>query len=262
MDPNASIDDMAALIAYDQALTIKLLKAANSAFVGRAMEITNVHDAISYIGQQHTLNLLISNTLGSELVHKKLTAYDLAEGQLWAHSVLASIAADQCRKLFRAEVPQETPTAALLYNVGKVILSRFIDEDLGSFLSKSKEGGMDTAESEREILEVHYGEIGGLMVQHWGLSDAIVKAITFHHDPDIVSDPISDFTHVCHLVVQHLDPEHGSAAIEDKMSKQAIDRLGPVSDDWFEQLCDRVKERYLEVHQSFGLKHQLLPLDS
>jgi len=121
---------------------------------------------------------------------------------------------------------------------------------------------MDTAESEREILEVHYGEIGGLMVQHWGLSDAIVKAITFHHDPDIVSDPISDFTHVCHLVVQHLDPEHGSAAIEDKMSKQAIDRLGPVSDDWFEQLCDRVKERYLEVHQSFGLKHQLLPLDS
>jgi HD-like signal output (HDOD) protein len=51
IDPNVDLNEISTLISYDQALTLKLLKAANSAYVGSAMRITSVQEAISFIGR-------------------------------------------------------------------------------------------------------------------------------------------------------------------------------------------------------------------
>jgi len=155
LDPFTGIKEMANLIAFDRALTLKLLKAANSAHVGSAMRITNVGEAIAFIGEYQTLNLLLSCTIGQELMAANLEAYGYTEGQLWRESVIASLAAEQCGRMFRTPVPQVSATSALLYNVGKVVMSRFMNEDVQEYISLCKSGGQKTADAEMEILNVH-----------------------------------------------------------------------------------------------------------
>jgi len=257
LDPYVGIKEMANLIAYDQALTLKLLKAANSAYVGRAMRITNVQDAISFIGEYQTLNLLLSCTLGSELLALKLEAYKAAEGDLWHDSVLSSITAEQAPRFFETSVPQVATTGALLYNVGKVVMARFISGEIMEYISICKAGGKDQIEAEMEILNVHYGEIGGLIAQHWGLPHEMIVGINFHHDPDIVKSSISDVTHICHNMVDYFRTEKGDEEnAEDpvlKINPNVIERLKPNSDDWFEKLAEAVKERFEKVRSSYGL---------
>lgn len=253
LDPYVGIKEMANLISYDQALTLKLLKAANSAYVGRAMRITNVQDAISFIGEYQTLNLLLSCTLGSELLALKLEAYKAAEGDLWHDSVLSSITAEQAPRFFDASIPQVATTGALLYNVGKVVMSRFISGEVLEYISICKAGGKDQIEAEMEILNVHYGEIGGLIAQHWGLPHEMIVGINFHHDPDIVKSTISDTTHICHNIVEHFRNEEEDQDQFDKIHPNVIDRLKPTTEDWFENLTEAVKERFEKVRSSYGL---------
>ena len=253
LDPFVGIKEMANLIAYDQALTLKLLKAANSAYVGRAMRITNVHDAISFIGEYQTLNLLLSCTLGGELLNLKLEAYKAAEGDLWHDSVLSSIAAEQAPRFFETSVPQVATTSALLYNVGKVVMARFISGEVMEFISVCKASGKDQIEAEMEILNVHYGEIGGLIAQNWGLPHEMIVGINFHHDPDIVKSSISDITHICHNMVEYFRDEEDPKDAVLKVNPNVIDRLKPIAEGWFEKLAEAVKERFEKVRGSYGL---------
>ena len=259
LDPFTGTREMAKLIAFDQALTIKLLKAANSAYIGSAMRITNVGEAISFIGEYQTLNLLLSCTIGQELLAANLAAYGYAEGQLWRESVIASLAAEQCGRMFRTPVPQVSTTSALLYNVGKVVMSRFIKEDVQEYISLNKKGGQKTADAEMEILNVHYGEIGGLIAQHWGLPHEMVVGISFHHNPDTVCSSISDVTHVCHSMVEHLKNEAAQSSNSHQVNPNVIERLDPRYDNWLEKLEAYVCDRFSDVAPSYGLKADLTP---
>ena len=253
VDPNVGLNEMSTLISYDQALTVELLKAANSAYVGRAMRVTSVQEAISFLGEFKTLNLLLSCTVGSHLRSLKLLVYNLLENQLWRDSVLASITAEQCSKVFRVHAPQVSTTSALLHNVGKVVMSRFMNAEIQEYLSICKMSGKDQVEAEMEILSVHYGEIGGIIAQNWGLPFEITVGISFQHDPNIVKNVTSDVTHVCYRMVDFFsqNPDHSKG--EHLIDQSVIERLKPSSKQWFEVLFELVKDRYEKVCKSYDL---------
>ena len=253
IDPNVSLNEISSIISYDQALTLKLLKAANSAYVGSAMRITSVQEAISFIGEFKTLNLLLSCTLGSQLRKAKLPVYDEVEGQLWRDSVLASITAEQCSKVFRVHAPPEAATSALLLNVGKVVLSRFISREIQDYISVCKMDGKDQIQAEMEILNIHFGEVGGLVAQHWGLPNEITIGIRFQHDPDVMKNTTSDVAHVCYKLVEYFSRAPSFETEKRMINPNVLERLQPSSKAWFEVMRELVKERYLKVCQNYDL---------
>jgi HD-like signal output (HDOD) protein len=253
VDPNVGLSEMSTLISYDQALTVELLKAANSAYVGRAMRVTSVQEAISFLGEFKTLNLLLSCTVGSHLRSLKLLVYNLLENQLWRDSVLASITAEQCSKVFRVHAPQVSTTSALLHNVGKVVMSRFMNAEIQEYLSICKMSGKDQVEAEMEILSVHYGEIGGIIAQNWGLPFEITVGISFQHDPNIVKNVTSDVTHVCYRMADFLSQDPEASNCGHMIDPSVIERLKPSSKRWFEVLFELVKDRYQKVCRSYQL---------
>lgn len=253
VDPNVGLNEMSALISYDQALTVELLRAANSAYVGRAMRVTTVQEAISFLGEFKTLNLLLSCTIGSHLRTLQLAVYELLENQLWRDSVLASITAEQCSKVFRVHAPQVATTSALLHNVGKAVMARFMNTEIQEYISICKMSGKDQVEAEMEILNVHYGEIGGIIAQNWGLPFEITVGISFQHDPNIVKNITSDVTHVCYRMADFLSQNSNNPPSVHQIDQNVIERLKPTSKRWFEVLFELVRERYLKVCKSYDL---------
>ncbi len=260
IDQDVGLNEISSLISYDQALTLKLLKAANSAYVGSSMRITTVQEAISFIGEFKTLNLLLSCTLGKQLREVKLPAYKDTEGLLWRDSVLASITAEQCSKIFRVHAPPESNTSALLLNVGKVVLSRFMSTEIQEYISVCKQKGNDQIQAEMEVMNIHYGKVGGLIAQHWGLPYEITVGISYQHDPDSVKNPTSDVAHVCYKLVEYLTQAKPDEQAELSIHSNVLERLQPSSKAWLDVLMELVRERYLRVCRSYDLpENRLIP---
>src|SRR5262249_4352023 len=84
---------------------------------------------------------------------------------------------------YRIPYSNAAVTAALLHDVGKVLMARFLDPDALEYLRLSRlEGGEQASEAEVEILAASHGELGALVAAHWGMPDEIVRALQFHHD--------------------------------------------------------------------------------
>ena len=194
------LEDICEIIAYDQALTLGLLRAANSAASAGVLPVTQVHEAVFRLGAPRILSLALgANAKG--LLKQDATAYGLSEGALWRHSVAAAAAAETLSEIVTEALPPETFTAALLHDVGKLVMSRFLSaRDIELIHRAQTEGGLDPLAAEIEILTVHHGELGGIIAQHWKLPERIVKGIIYHHTPADGNDLICDAVYVANIV--------------------------------------------------------------
>ena len=123
--PDCDISEVAEVIAYDQVMTAKLLRAANSAAYANLNPIATAHEAVARLGTAQVLALAVA-TGARPHFQTRLPGYNLNDGALWHHSVAAAVAAEVAPRFCTRELPPEVFTAALLHDVGKVVMGRFI----------------------------------------------------------------------------------------------------------------------------------------
>ena len=81
------------IVQFDEALTASLLQSANSSWSASRSEITTVRDAVIRLGASPVLALTLGLNVRRHL-DDALPQYGLCEGELWRHSVAASLAAE------------------------------------------------------------------------------------------------------------------------------------------------------------------------
>jgi putative nucleotidyltransferase with HDIG domain len=192
--PDSTIDNVIEVVALDQALAGRALRAANSASSAARMPITTVKDAVVRLGRMNMLTLAFGPKMRQTL-QSPLPEFGLAENMLWRHSVAAALVTESLASVAKVDVPAEAYAAALLHDVGKLVLARFLDPDLLEFLRRAQaEGRCNPLQAEMEILEVNHAELGALVARHWGLPETIALGIQYHHAPS------EDLPRVCHVV--------------------------------------------------------------
>lgn len=182
-DGTPDLADVVDVVRCDQALTAAVLRTANSSWSGSRTEITTVADAVVRLGSGPVLSLVLAVNVRSRL-DAAVPEYGLAEGELWTHSVAASLAAEHLVQAAAGRLPSATTTAALLHDVGKLVMARFLDAELLLRVAQARDGGMALATAEAYVLGVDHGELGALVAQSWGLPLALVHGIGRHHEPD------------------------------------------------------------------------------
>ncbi|HXI52972.1 MAG TPA: HDOD domain-containing protein [Candidatus Saccharimonadales bacterium] len=202
---DVSLDEVAEVVSYDEVLTMKLLRAANSVVLGGATRCTEAREAVLRLGTARILVLTVAAGARS-LLRRNVYAYGLAEGRLWKHSIAAATAAEVLSEFTDRELPTETFTAALLHDVGKLVMGRFLStEDLEWIRRAQKSGGLSPLAAEVEILNLHHGELGGIIAQHWQMGPRIVEGIHFHHNPHDGSELICHAVYLSNIVAKHLE---------------------------------------------------------
>ena len=92
-DPDISLPQMAELISQDPALAARMIKVANSAFMGRSIKVNTLNQAVTRIGLSQIRNIAIAMALEQVFVSKhKLVQQQL--DMLWQNSIhVAAVAA-------------------------------------------------------------------------------------------------------------------------------------------------------------------------
>src|ERR1035438_2920403 len=120
-DVDTNFDEVVEIIAFEPALTSKLLQICNSAYFGQESEVNSVAEAVSRVGYQ-AVYLLVAMINGSACFPSPSPA-GVDAAKLWRHSVVTA---------FNAKFVAESAgadgnllfTAGLLHDLGKIILGQ------------------------------------------------------------------------------------------------------------------------------------------
>jgi putative nucleotidyltransferase with HDIG domain len=104
----------------------------------------------------------------------------LHPGELWRHGVTcAQISQLVLRKVGWAE-DSYAYTAALLHDVGKLILDQFVDSSFDQ-ICRLMATGSTPVQAEKKVLGIDHSEVGGLLGKSWKFPDLLTEAIRSHH---------------------------------------------------------------------------------
>ena len=179
---DASPSDVAELIRQDPALTIKVLKAVNSAFYALNIEVTSVRHATVLLGQDEVLRIALASVLSERFLDVPASVKQAAT-KLWAHSVaVAALAQDF--EIEEGENP-DLYTLGLLHDIGwLLILSQVPD----LYNALSDERGISLIELE-DAWGVNHRLWGAKLSERWELPEPFQVVAANHHDPFSVIGP-------------------------------------------------------------------------
>jgi HD-like signal output (HDOD) protein len=250
-DPDCHVEQVAELIAFDQPLTLKLLRAANSVASASATPVGNVAEAVIRMGTAQVLALALAAG-ARPFLQPGIPAYGLAEGALWRHSVAAAVATEVMRGCGGLDPPPEAFTAALLHDVGKLVMNRVLTPNVLGFILRAQEvDHQDRVDAELLLLEVQHAELGGLIAQHWRLPPRVVNGITYHHHPEMGFDPICDFTYLANQVAKVVEAGVDGRTLALSVAPDVAERLGEAPGD-LARLCPLALARYAQVSRRYN----------
>ncbi len=258
-DPRSSAQDVVDVIQFDQSITADVLKLCNSAYFGLRGTIHSLREALVMIGFDKLLEIVLSRE-AMHFYQRPCRGYDLEDGQLWRHSVACALLSQIIDQRLNRERTATHFTAALLHDIGKLILSDFVKDYFQEIRRQLVEEKLSFVEAEKEVLGIDHAELGGRITEQWGFPPAIISGVRYHHAPFARSEA-PDVVHLIYLcdVVSLLTGIGGGA---DGLSYPAYGRLMNhyhLTEKDVERFVLELDERFQGVEKLFNPERASLP---
>ncbi|MBL7032947.1 MAG: HDOD domain-containing protein, partial [Candidatus Delongbacteria bacterium] len=160
------------------------------------------------LGTDVLFELTLTAIAGNYLAEAK-KGYSLQEGVLWHFSLACAIASNLLAEELGFKDTQCLYTAALLQEIGKLILDPYLEPDAEKFRALKEEAELNCCEMEEKLLGLNHAQTGGAVLSHWKLPEKISEAVAWHHDPsqNQISQDLSDLIQLSDMLVVSLDLE-------------------------------------------------------
>jgi len=196
-DDSVTLADVAKLVGSDSALAARVLQMVNSAFFRLARRISNIEQAVSYLGFQSIRNLAMSIEIFSRWPGKPGAGLDLEKLQQHVHAVAAAANA----LASKTPICDDTLLAGLLHDIGYWVLAQECPQDLSRAVELAGSQEIPLHAAEYQILGASHAEIGAYLLGIWGLPYPVVEAVAHHHQPQRVTQ--TQFDVLSALVMGH-----------------------------------------------------------
>ena len=179
--PNVDSGRIVQLITYDPSLTASVLQLCNSAALASATPVASLEEAVVRLGFEQVYRL-VAAALGARTLDHEPNASGGGGSQLWKHSVATAVAAQTIARDL-GDDPNLVFTAALLHDIGKIILSDGLGETYSKLIAEVETNQYSLLEAEKRVLGAQHSEIGGRLLARWRFPLHLVSAVWFHHHP-------------------------------------------------------------------------------
>jgi len=245
-DENSSMSDISDLIIHDPSITASLLKICNSAYFGLARKVESVRDAITLLGLDQIVELVLLNTT-AENFKDEPDGYGLGEGELWHHAVFSAHVAKILAENYGPENKKHLIfTAALLKDIGKLIMGRYVafSYEKINILVESK--GYSFNEAEKEVIGMNHEELGALVGQKWRFGKKLIYIIGNHHMSEEVSrnDTETSLVYLADIVCMMMGFGTGVDGLAYRFYSDVLDRMKLSDQDLQKIIFDTGTDRH------------------
>ena len=244
-DENSSMSDISDLIIHDPSITASLLKICNSAYFGLARKVESVRDAITLLGLDQIVELVLLNTT-AENFKDEPDGYGLGEGELWHHAVLSAHVAKILAENYGAANKKHLIfTAALLKDIGKLIMGRYVafSYEKINILVESK--GYSFNEAEKKVIGMNHEELGGVVGQRWRFGKKLIYIIRNHHMSEEASrnDVETALVYLADIVCMMMGFGTGVDGLAYRFYSDVLDRMKLTDQDLQKIIFDTGEDR-------------------
>lgn len=181
-DSKSSALDITRVLQLDPAITGKVLRLANSAYIGLPHTVSSIQNAVTLLGTRRIHSLILVSILSSV---KKNACVPFPVISYWRHSVCTALIAEAIAKSLRRYDcvidENELFSAAVLHDIGKLIAATMEPE---SFTQLYKQSILrDVPFFKTENGEAAHSFLGGCYAEHWGFPYELKQCIRMHHEP-------------------------------------------------------------------------------
>jgi len=172
-DDESSIQRLANIVLREYALTVKVLRTANSAHYRRTdKHIRSAAHAMLLLGAGTVRHLAASLLL---FEHYRKRSPGLKE--LMLLSLLTANHARELALLRGLPDPEEANLCGMFRNLGEVLVAAYFPRDYARILQAMEQRGCGQAAAAFEVLGFPYEALGEAMARNWGMPDRVVAGI-------------------------------------------------------------------------------------
>lgn len=184
--PHIHMREVGDIVVKDLAMTAKVLQLVNSAFFALQRRMTDIYQAISYLGidtlQALVLCAEVFHFFKTEKIHKDYSVEEISRH--------AAHVAQFARLIVEAEgldkkMAEDAYIGGLMHDIGQLVLLQNA-EKYKEVMELIRREGWPYVAAEREVFQASHSEIGGYLLGLWGLPNSIVEAAVFHHSPSMM----------------------------------------------------------------------------
>lgn len=193
-DPYSTIAETTEIISHDPVLAARLLRIVNSPYYKLPTPIDTISMAVNVIGTQQLRFLALTSAVIRQFsgISSKIISMD----SFWKHSFTCAIIARNLAKKQRKFDNDHLFTAALLHDIGRLLLLKMVPEEFKQCVIEAKSNEIPMYVAEQNILGFDHAEVGAELLEYWNLPRILVEPIRHHHN--VMAN--SEFSYECSML--------------------------------------------------------------
>jgi putative nucleotidyltransferase with HDIG domain len=217
-DIHANAGKATSILGKDPALSLKVLKAANSCKYGYSRHIGTVSQAVVILGFKGLRSMILGLAI-YKFLDKKSDPYCQ---HLWNHLLITACLSKMITTKLGQEDPELGFLCGLIHDIGKAVLINKEPEIYSQLTERSDLEHIPLYQVEQNILGFTHADLGREICRSWQLPGILVRNVSLHHnkffskvDPEekndllqtvIVADNLAKLFSVCDKRVVSISP--------------------------------------------------------
>ncbi|MAE62248.1 MAG: hypothetical protein CMJ49_12945 [Planctomycetaceae bacterium] len=183
-NPNCAIEAVAKIVKQDQAISLKVLKIANSGVYSRGQPVDTIINAVMRIGlaqiRQLVMNIAVVDRFS--LTHKRMAQWFNTQ-LYWEHSIgTGLIAANMTHRIDGNDDDVDAAfTTGLLHDIGRMVFIEQFPEQYAQILETAHTLQLPLERVERRMLRVNHADIMDKLLHRWKFAKQLVHPVALHH---------------------------------------------------------------------------------
>jgi HD-like signal output (HDOD) protein len=230
-DPDAGAADLKAVVESDPALGARVLRMVNSAAYAVRAPVTNLQQAISFLGFSQVRNLALTASV-SEIFAENEQIGPYQRTGLWRHMVSVGI----CSRLVAIRCGmsnfEDGFLAGLLHDIGIILEDQHAHEGFCRVIEGIRRGATLSA-TERQHLGFDHCQLGLRVAEEWRFPPCVKAAIRYHHASDRYVDEGMDIVH-CVEIANVICSVKGITSVGEQLvepPRRAFEAMGLCKED-------------------------------
>lgn len=183
-DPNRSLDEIADVIGSDQALAMRVLQLANSAFFSFPARVETITHALTLIGV-HQVRDLIHGTAVMGMFEGVPVEHVTVRG-FWEHSIACGLAAKTLAMQRHEPNVERFFVLGLLHDVGRMVLFHQHPDFSSEILEEAASDKRLLHDLEKERMGYTHADITAALMSKWQFPERLALGVKYHHSYSIM----------------------------------------------------------------------------
>jgi len=180
-DPDSSASDLKEVMETDAALSARVLRFVNSSAYAVRTKITNLQQAIAYLGMKQIRNIALTASV-AEMFRTDAGIEPYKRSGLWKHLVSVGICARLLAMRRRIGGFEDAFLAGLLHDIGIILEDQYLHPKFRQMIGALKPE-KTLSEWETEYLGFDHCQLGEEIARQWGFPENVRAGIAYHHNP-------------------------------------------------------------------------------